>query len=657
MLDRLQPRAALTALDAAARLLPSVAHAAGAPRGRCPTRPRSRPGSRRRAPACRSARRRSARSWTPSPPAASLPPLRPADLAGTPVGARLDPLLTQRGGELARPGRPARRDRPAPARGRARGRPTRTRSYIDMRTELGGILVRLHGARLALARLERGCWCCVVLGAGLRRPADGAARARLGAGGDAGHGRRADRLSGVRLSLIHLVALQLVAGVGLDYALFFARRQLDGEERARTLRTLVTCNAMTLLTFGLLACCQTPLLRDIGVDGRVRGRAGHGVRLPRHRRGPGPPHDAARDHRDSPPSARSAAARRAWRRAARRRSGLRPQRFRPGGRRLDRPRRRARGSTRCRPRLARLRLPQQPSGRHGAARGRVRRRGSRRRGRATARTGSPSCWAPAPAASSPAEEAYRGARRRGRAAGELRLPRHPGPLLAGRLRARGARAAGPVVRRLHRLRQQRASLHGRGQPDRAPGCATRPWSAARISLCRMTLHGFQALELISPDAVPSLPRRRAPASRSARRPGSRCWSARAAGLALLGAGASSDGHHMSSPHPEGAGAVAAMRQALEAAGLAARRRSTGSTCTAPGPAPTTRRRTLAVAAVFGDARAVQFHQGLDRAHAGRMRHPRGGAGGAMHASAGSSPGCLGVDAARPGIPRQCRDRD
>ena len=68
--------------------------------------------------------------------------------------------------------------------------------------------------------------------------------------------------AGALLSLIHLVALQLVAGVGLDYALFFARRQLDAEERARTLRTLVTCNAMTLLTFGLLAgyarrrCCR-----------------------------------------------------------------------------------------------------------------------------------------------------------------------------------------------------------------------------------------------------------------------------------------------------------------------------------------------------------------------------------------------------------------
>jgi predicted exporter len=55
-----------------------------------------------------------------------------------------------------------------------------------------------------------------------------------------------------------------VAGVGFDYAVFFSRRLPDAEERVRTLRTLVTCNAMTLLTFGLLAACETPLLRDIG---------------------------------------------------------------------------------------------------------------------------------------------------------------------------------------------------------------------------------------------------------------------------------------------------------------------------------------------------------------------------------------------------------
>lgn len=71
-------------------------------------------------------------------------------------------------------------------------------------------------------------------------------------------------LAGARLSLLSIVALQFVGGVGLDYALFFARRQLDEEERARTLRTLSICNAMTIATFCLLALCRTPLLSDIG---------------------------------------------------------------------------------------------------------------------------------------------------------------------------------------------------------------------------------------------------------------------------------------------------------------------------------------------------------------------------------------------------------
>jgi 3-oxoacyl-[acyl-carrier-protein] synthase-1 len=96
------------------------------------------------------------------------------------------------------------------------------------------------------------------------------------------------------------------------------------------------------------------------------------------------------------------------------------------------------------------------------------------------------------------------------------------------------------------------------------------------SLCRMTLHGFAALELISPD-----PCRPCDAGRSGisigeaagfallervdarRRDGGSCDR-----LALLGMGAASDAYHMSSPHPEGAGAVAAMRRALLSAGLA-----------------------------------------------------------------------------------------
>ena len=86
------------------------------------------------------------------------------------------------------------------------------------------------------------------------------------------------------------------------------------------------------------------------------------------------------------------------------------------------------------------------------------------------------------------------------------------------------------------------------------------------SLCEMTLHGFAALELISP-----VPCRPCHAERQGISIGEAAGFALmerdGEGLRLLGGGASSDGYHMSSPHPEGAGAVAAMRQALGAAGL------------------------------------------------------------------------------------------
>ena len=88
------------------------------------------------------------------------------------------------------------------------------------------------------------------------------------------------------------------------------------------------------------------------------------------------------------------------------------------------------------------------------------------------------------------------------------------------------------------------------------------------SLCLTTLYGFNSLELLSPDIC-------------------RPWDAQRHGLSLgegaafallerdctqplgwlLGTGESSDGHHMSSPHPQGLGAVDAMRAALADASL------------------------------------------------------------------------------------------
>ena len=89
------------------------------------------------------------------------------------------------------------------------------------------------------------------------------------------------------------------------------------------------------------------------------------------------------------------------------------------------------------------------------------------------------------------------------------------------------------------------------------------------SLCLSTLHGFDALQLLSGSAC-----RPFDADRNGISIGE------AAGFALLerspaavtftGGGESSDAWHMSTPHPQGEGAQAAMRMALAAAGLAPR---------------------------------------------------------------------------------------
>ena len=87
------------------------------------------------------------------------------------------------------------------------------------------------------------------------------------------------------------------------------------------------------------------------------------------------------------------------------------------------------------------------------------------------------------------------------------------------------------------------------------------------SLCLTTLHGFTSLQLVSDE-----PCRPFDAARKGMSIGE------AAGYALLerdatsalklaGYGESSDAHHMSTPHPEGEGALDAMRQALQRAGL------------------------------------------------------------------------------------------
>ena len=94
------------------------------------------------------------------------------------------------------------------------------------------------------------------------------------------------------------------------------------------------------------------------------------------------------------------------------------------------------------------------------------------------------------------------------------------------------------------------------------------------TLCRMTLQGFSALALLAPGRTrPGAADRDGITLGEAGAfalllPAATAPDMTAGAPLLLGGGASSDGHHMSTPHPEGLGALAAMRAALDSAGLA-----------------------------------------------------------------------------------------
>jgi len=108
------------------------------------------------------------------------------------------------------------------------------------------------------------------------------------------------------------------------------------------------------------------------------------------------------------------------------------------------------------------------------------------------------------------------------------------------------------------------------------GLARRVLAGGADSLCRLTFHGFRALQLLAPGGCTPLDANRAgmtvgegagflvletaPEDRQV--------------LALLsGTGLSCDAYHAASPHPEGAGAARAMRRAWPSSSLALRRRS------------------------------------------------------------------------------------
>ena len=72
-------------------------------------------------------------------------------------------------------------------------------------------------------------------------------------------------LAGISLTLMHLVSLLLIVGLGLDYALFYNRLDDDREEWHTTFKALWVSSFTTILVFGILWFSNTPPLQAIGI--------------------------------------------------------------------------------------------------------------------------------------------------------------------------------------------------------------------------------------------------------------------------------------------------------------------------------------------------------------------------------------------------------
>jgi predicted exporter len=72
-------------------------------------------------------------------------------------------------------------------------------------------------------------------------------------------------LSGIQLTVFHLVSLLLVVGLGLDYALFFNRLTNSQEEWDTTFKALWVCCVTTVLVFAMLLVSNTPPLQAVGL--------------------------------------------------------------------------------------------------------------------------------------------------------------------------------------------------------------------------------------------------------------------------------------------------------------------------------------------------------------------------------------------------------
>jgi predicted exporter len=186
-----------------------------------------------------------------------------SDLAGTALGLKLDGLLRRDGARWIAVVPLSGVDNPDEVRAAVQRARVPAVEFIDLQA-ISREMMRAFRANALRAFAGGALLIFAVLAVGLRgvRPA-----ARVALPVAAGVIATAAALCGLGqpLSVFHLVALMLVAGIGTNYALFLARAAAIAQPHRAIVRSLAVVAGTTLCAFGTLATSQTPVLHAIGL--------------------------------------------------------------------------------------------------------------------------------------------------------------------------------------------------------------------------------------------------------------------------------------------------------------------------------------------------------------------------------------------------------
>ena len=193
----------------------------------------------------------------------SLRPLTMQDLAGTPVANRIDALmLPDDEGWIGLIMLVGLRDT-AGFHSWWQENGIADAELIDMKQVSGGMITGFRDS--ALNRLMIGILAItIILSAGLRSPLL-ALRAFLPVLLAAASTIALLGVTGQPVSLFHLIALLLMAGIGIDYSLFANRLAMHPDESDSIANAILICAVTTITIFGILAFSPIPVLKAIGI--------------------------------------------------------------------------------------------------------------------------------------------------------------------------------------------------------------------------------------------------------------------------------------------------------------------------------------------------------------------------------------------------------